>query len=91
MSERVPANGLADDIELRRTPDGWVWVDTGEAGPDERVVEPVEVVEYAVVPREVRGVEHLLIAELDGDGDGAVPSPNRTLCSSHWYDLDEMR
>ena len=91
MSETAPANGLADDIELRRTPDGWVWVDTAEAGPDDRVVESVDAVEYAVVPREIRGVDHLRIAELDREDDEAEPSPDRWVCSSHWYDLDGMR
>lgn len=91
MNESVPENGLQDDIELQRTPDGWVWVDTGDAGPEDRVVEPVEVVEYAVVPREVGGVEHLQIAELEPGEEGPTASTDRAVCSSHWYDLDDVR
>lgn len=91
MIETVPENGLEDDIELVRTPEGWVWVDTGSAAPGDRIVEPVEVVEYAVVPRDVRGVDHLQIAEVERDGGESSPSPDRSVCSSHWYDLDDMR
>lgn len=91
MTVTVPENGLQDDIELVRTADGWAWVDTGSEGPGTRLVEPVEVVEYAVTPREVGGVEHLEIAEIDPDDAGSTPSTERTVCSSHWYDLDDVR
>lgn len=91
MSTTDAYDGLDDDIDLVKERNGWFWVDTDSDGPGREVVEEVDDVEYAVTLETVNGVEHLQIAGVESNDGASELSSGRTVRSSHWCDLDEMR
>lgn len=90
MSKTGTDDGLDDDIALVKSREGWVWVDTDSDTSGTEVVEEVDVVEYAVSLQTVNGVKHLRLAGVECDEGSYELSSDRTIQSSHWYDLDEM-
>lgn len=91
MSTTGSDDGLDDDIDLVKSTDGWRWVDTECDGPGTEVVEEVDVVEYVVTLQTVDGIDHLQIAGVESDDGAHELASDRTIRSSHWHDLDEMR
>ncbi|QLD89080.1 hypothetical protein HWV07_08570 [Natronomonas salina] len=91
MTKTSAGSGPEDAIEPVRTADGWAWVDTDCEGPGTRLIEEVDVVKYAVTPRDIDGVDHLQIEESTAQTVGPVSPSGRVICSSHWLDLEEMR
>lgn len=80
-----------DDIAPVKSEDGWVWVDTNGDTAERTVVEELEVVEYAVALKTINGVKHLRFAGVECEDSSYELSSDRTIESSYWYDLDEMR
>lgn len=91
MTKTVAGVGPDDAIEPVRTYEGWAWVDTDCDGPGTRIVEEVEVISYTLTFRDINGVDHLQIEEAESEAAGLVSPSGCVICSSHWYDLDEMR
>lgn len=92
MSEPATDDERDDGIELRPTRDGgWAWVDTRSDSQGPEIIDTVEDVEYAALSCVVNGVDHLQITEVDAEGEDTGTSPDCTIQSSHFYDLDEMR
>lgn len=81
-----------DGIELTSTCDGgWAWVDTRSDGPGTEIIDTVEDAEYAAILHVIDGVDHIQLAEIDAANEDAGTIPGRTIQSSHFHDLDEMR
>ena len=81
-----------DGINLESTCDGgWAWVDTRSDGSGSEIIDTVEDVEYAAISCVINGVDHIQIAEVDAEKGDSGTIPGRTIRSSHFYDLDEMR
>lgn len=81
-----------DGIELESTCDGgWARVDTRSDGSETEIIDTVEDAEYAALSCVIDGVDHIQIAEVDAENADSGMIPGRTIRSSHFHDLDEMR
>ena len=92
MTEPDTGDDRDDGSKLEPTCDGgWAWANTRSAGSGAEITDAVEDVEYAAILCVINGVNHIQIAEVDAEKEDSGTIPGRTIRSSHFHDLDEMR
>lgn len=92
MGESDRGDERDDGINLESTCDGgWAWVDTRSDGSGAEIIDTVEDVEYTAISCVIDGIDRIQIAEVDAEKEDSGTIPGRTIRSSHFYDLDEMR